>query len=88
MNTFSLFSRRVLVWYNLHLCKVGVIHTSRRCGRLTPSVILQMRLYVLYDCSKRVLFITVSGFIIEIAVFLVIGILKYDAFGQLDLTDI
>ena len=55
---------------------------------LTPAVILQMRLYVLYNCSKRVLFVTVLGFIIEIATLLVTAILKYDAFGQLYLIDI
>lgn len=37
MNTFSLSSRRVLPWCNLGLCKVGVIHTTWRCGTHTIS---------------------------------------------------
>jgi len=35
-----------------------------------------MRLYVLYNHSKRVMFVVVLGFIIEIAVMSVTGIIK------------
>ena len=34
-----------------------------------------MRLYVLYNRSKRIMFVVVLGFIIEITVMIVIGII-------------
>ncbi|KIM55889.1 hypothetical protein SCLCIDRAFT_1220873 [Scleroderma citrinum Foug A] len=44
--------------------------------QILVQIILQMRLYVLYNHSKRIMFVVVLGFIIEITVMIVISIIR------------
>jgi len=67
---FSSSSKCGLLWWKLFWCKVGILHIIQ-CSGLMLSVMLQMRLYALYNRSRKLLFVVVLGFVIEIVIALV-----------------
>ena len=65
MFTLLPLSKSGPLWWKFYLCKVGFFILFTLLG-LTLSVILQIQLYALYNRSRKILFVMVPSFIIQL----------------------